>query len=89
MENKYEISLSKLVNTFPGFIWVDRCLELCGWNPETHQWIVIDDGMCVDKDGSWIVTIYQLTEFVNPIQENYKYCDHYMIIDQSRYKLIW
>ena len=88
-KKRYEISISKLTKTFPGFIWVDRCLELCGWNPVTHQWIVIEDGMCVDNEGEWVVTIYQLSDNERPIQNNYKYCEHDKIIEQERYKLIW
>lgn len=84
-----EISISKLTKTFPGFIWVSRCLELCGWNPDACQWIVIEDGICMSHSGRWVVTVYQLREGEQPIRDGYKYCDHEQIITQHTQKLTW
>lgn len=85
---KYEISISKLTKTFPDFIWMQKVLELCGWNPETHQWIVIDDGMCISEDGTWVVHMYQFPPSDDPIKTHYKYGHGEKLIEE-RYKLIW
>lgn len=42
-----------------------------------------------NEDGSWIVTIYQLSDDEQPIRDNYKYCGHDKIVEQEQYKLIW
>lgn len=88
-KGKLYIDFSCLDRTFPGFIWVSRVHEICGWNPETYQWIVIDDGMCWDETGQWLVHIYQLTEKDHPIEWKWKYHDNETKIAEEWYKLVW
>lgn len=87
----HEISISKLDETFPGFIWYSRDHELCGWNPDTNKFISIDDGMCTDDDGKgeWLVSIYQLNEKDKiPYTTPYKHWVFEQMTHQGWHKLI-
>lgn len=91
MKRRHNIDFGKLTQKYPGFAWVDRCAELCGYNTETREWIVIDDGMCSSYDGKWIVHVYQLPDRIkDPITERCKYIgSEYKKFPETRETLIW
>lgn len=69
----YTIDINKLMDKYPGYWWIDKGAELCGYNPMANTWIVIDDGMCRSHDGKWIVHNYILPKGLDPIKEHCKY----------------
>lgn len=56
------VSYSRLNREFPGFVWWVNKKEICGVNFETRQNIVIEDGLCRDRNGKWLVHLYQWKE---------------------------
>lgn len=67
---KFNINLSCLYKTFPGYVFWDHVLEIYGYNPELNQFMVIDDGLYLSEGGEWLVSIYKIID--NPTQKNFK-----------------
>lgn len=58
--NKNMIDMGRLAKKYPGFAFMGKGAELCGYNPENSEYLVIDDGMCRDDTGTWVVHHYRI-----------------------------
>ncbi len=63
MEEKQVIHIGILFCKYKGFVFIEKVSELCGYNQEKSEYIVIDDGMCWNNDGEWVVHHYLI---INP-----------------------
>lgn len=89
MEKKM-IDIGLLFHEFSGFVFQGKVAELCGFNRSNMQYIVIDDGMCWDDTGTWVVHYYQITnpnfdpfsKYKHPGDDGYK-------ISEKRVKLAY
>lgn len=69
-KKKKTIDFEILAKTYPGFIFIAKVAELCGYNPKIRQYLVIDDGMCCNNTGTWLVNLYKITNpAYNPFDE--------------------
>lgn len=58
---KKVINIGLLFHKYQGFVFQAKVAELCGFNRDKMEYIVIDDGMCWDSDGIWVVHHYKIT----------------------------
>lgn len=58
--NKCIINIGLLFSKYRGFAFVSKGAELCGFNKEKMECVVIDDGMCISDKGMWYVHHYKL-----------------------------
>lgn len=58
---KNTIEMGILTQEYPGFVFMGKGAELCGYNPQNKEYLVIDDGMCRDDTGTWVVHHYRIT----------------------------
>lgn len=47
--NKNMIDMGRLAQKYPGFAFMGKGAELCGYNPQNSEYLVIDDGMCTNR----------------------------------------
>lgn len=59
--SKNTIDMGILTQKYPGFSFIGKGADLCGYNPQSSEYLVIDDGMCRDDTGtSWVVHYYRI-----------------------------
>ena len=59
--SKNTIEMRILTQKYPGFVLMEKGAELCGYNPQSSEYLVIDDGMCRNDAGTWVVHHYRIT----------------------------
>lgn len=59
--SKNTIDLGILIQKYPGFVFMEKGAELCGYNPQNSEYLVIDDGICRGDTGTWVIHHYKIT----------------------------
>lgn len=59
--SKNTIKMGILTQKYPGFVFMKKGAELCGYNPQNNEYLVIDDGMSRNDTGTWGVHHYRIT----------------------------
>lgn len=83
------INICSLFYHYPGFVFLDKGAELCGFNRDKMEYIVIEDGMCSTVTGTWLVHHYKIvnTDF-DPFAKD-KYPGGKYKISEKRMKLVY
>lgn len=59
--SKNTIEMGILAQKYPGFAFIGKGADLCGYNLQSSEYLVIDDGMCRNDAGTWVVHHYRIT----------------------------
>lgn len=87
---KEGINISLLFEQYPGFAFLDKGAELCGFNRDKMEYIVIEDGMCTAVTSTWVVHHYKIvnTDF-DPFAEDKYPEDEECKISEKRVRLVY
>lgn len=70
-------------------LWWGSGAEICGYSPSTYKFFIVDDGMCCDDTGCWLVHGWRLKEpfdfkrsLVKYVDDDYDEGDGVKILEQ-------